>query len=63
MAAADDGRLLIDAGEVAELLGLTQRQVQALARRGELPCVRIGRWLKFRRESVERWVANREQER
>jgi excisionase family DNA binding protein len=38
---------LLDAGEVAELLGVTRRYVWRLARDGELPYVPLGKYRKF----------------
>jgi excisionase family DNA binding protein len=39
--------------EVCELLALPPSTVYDLARRGELPCARLGRTLRFVREDVE----------
>jgi excisionase family DNA binding protein len=55
-----NGRLLLDADEAAELLGVTRRHLYALTRDHGLPHVRIGRYLKFRREALERWVEEQE---
>ena len=53
-------RLLI-ADDVAALLGVSPAFVYALVRRGELPAVRVGdRYVRFRREAVEGWIAERE---
>jgi putative molybdopterin biosynthesis protein len=40
--------------EVAELLSLPKSTVYELARRGELPCARLGRTLRFVRDDIER---------
>jgi excisionase family DNA binding protein len=54
------GRLLA-AEEVADVLGVRATFVYALARRGELPTVRIGeRYVRFRPEALERWIADQE---
>jgi excisionase family DNA binding protein len=54
------GRLLA-AEEVAELLGVNATFVYALARRGDLPAVRIGeRYVRFRAQSLERWITEQE---
>ena len=47
---------LLDAGQVAELLGLKCSTVEDYARRGELPCVRLGRHPRFLRADVEAYV-------
>jgi excisionase family DNA binding protein len=54
-------RRLLTADEVAALLGVPRSFVYALARRGELPTVRIGeRYVRFREEALDRWIAQRE---
>ncbi len=42
------------AAEVALLLGLPKSTVYELARRGELPCARLGRTVRFLRDDIER---------
>jgi excisionase family DNA binding protein len=56
----ENGRLLLDADQAAELLGLTRKQIYKLAREHQIPHLKVGRYLKFRRESLEAWI--REQE-
>ena len=41
------------AAEVARLLALPKSTVYELARRGELPCARLGRTIRFLREDIE----------
>lgn len=41
------------AEEVAEVLRCTPRSVRNYARQGTLPCIRIGRLVRFRRADVE----------
>lgn len=54
------GRLL-GADDVAELLGVPRTFVYALARRGDLPVVRLGeRYVRFRAEALEEWIAEQE---
>jgi excisionase family DNA binding protein len=54
------GRLLA-AEDVAAILGVRSTFVYALARRGELPAVRIGeRYVRFRSEALERWILEQE---
>ncbi len=43
----------MNVAEVAALLGLPKSTVYDLARRGELPCARLGRTLRFVRDDVE----------
>jgi excisionase family DNA binding protein len=52
---------LLAAEDVADVLGVRATFVYALARRGELPTVRIGeRYVRFRTEALEQWIANQE---
>ena len=53
---------LLDETDVARLLGLTPRQVQKLAKRGDLPVVRLpGDELRFDPDDLRAWVAGRKQ--
>lgn len=52
-------RLLV-AAEVAEILGVSRRWVEDATRRGEIPSVRLGRFYRYRRESVAAWVEEAE---
>jgi excisionase family DNA binding protein len=45
---------IMTVSEVAELLSLPKSTVYELARRGELPCARLGRTLRFVRDDIER---------
>jgi len=47
--------LLSDA-QAADLLGLHAKTVQRLARTGELPAVRIGRYWRFRVSALNAWI-------
>jgi excisionase family DNA binding protein len=54
------GRLLT-ADEVAVVLGVPRTFVYSLARRGELPTVRIGeRYVRFRALALDRWISDQE---
>ena len=53
-------RALLDATEVAELLGVPTSWVYAEARAGRLPHVRIGRYRRFRRRTVDAWIVDHE---
>jgi excisionase family DNA binding protein len=52
---------LLTAEQAAELLTKKSRWLLAEARAGRFPCVRLGRSVRFRRESVERWIVEHEQ--
>lgn len=45
---------VMTAREVAEMLSLPLSTVYELARRGDLPCSRLGRAVRFLRDDVER---------
>jgi excisionase family DNA binding protein len=55
------GRLLT-AREVAELLNVPATWPLEQAREGRIPHVRLGRYVRFRREAVLAWVEQLEQE-
>ena len=47
---------LLTADEVAERLGVTKDWVWGQARAGRIPHVRLGRYRRFREESIEAWL-------
>lgn len=51
------GRLLT-AEEVAERLGVPARWPLAQARAGHMPCVRLGRYVRFDADDVDAWIAS-----
>jgi excisionase family DNA binding protein len=52
---------LLDAGEVAELLHVSRRWVEDAARSGTLPHLRLGKYVRFRRDAILAWTAAQEQ--
>jgi excisionase family DNA binding protein len=44
---------VMTASEVSDLLGVPKSTVYELARRGELPCARLGRTVRFVRYEIE----------
>jgi excisionase family DNA binding protein len=50
---------LLSADEAAELLGMHPKTLQALARAGAVPCVRMGKYWRFRASSLDAWFRNR----
>ncbi len=44
---------VMTAAEVATMLALPKSTIYELARRGELPCARLGRTIRFVRQDVE----------
>ena len=51
---------LLYAEDVAELLGVSKPWVYAEVRAGRVPHVRLGRYVRFRRESIEQWLRDLE---
>jgi excisionase family DNA binding protein len=55
------GARLLIADDVAGLLGVSPAFVYALVRRGDLPAVRVGgRYVRFRSQAVDEWIAAHE---
>ena len=55
------GEPLLTIREVAEFLHLDEKTVRRWAARGRIPCVRLGRALRFARGDVFRWVSARKE--
>lgn len=51
---------LLAACEVAELLSVPERWVREHTRSGAIPHVRLGRYVRYRREAVEAWLVEQE---
>jgi excisionase family DNA binding protein len=51
---------LLDAGDVAKILGVPKTWVYAETRAGRLPHVNVGRYRRYRRTTLEAWIADRE---
>lgn len=49
---------LLNAEAVAERLSVPKTWVYRAGREGIIPCVRMGRYMRFRREDVERFIAS-----
>jgi excisionase family DNA binding protein len=47
---------LLDDMQAGAMLGLHPKTLQRLARRGELPAVRIGRYWRYRASSLNTWI-------
>lgn len=59
LTAAGEDRLLT-ADEVAGLLHVTKGWVYEQTRRDCMPHIRLGRYVRFRRSAVERWISDLE---
>ena len=51
---------LLTAGDVAELLGVPKSWVYEQSRAGRIPTVTLGRYRRYRRESIEHWLSELE---
>jgi excisionase family DNA binding protein len=51
---------LLEPQEVADYLGMKVRWVYEEAKAGRLPHVRLGRYVRFRQESIDAWLEARE---
>lgn len=56
MASAPSPARLLEAEDVAGLLGMTTDWVYREVRAGRLPHIRLGRYVRFRRESIDAWL-------
>ena len=57
---AESRSRLLEADEVARYLGMRTDWVYREVRAGRLPHIRLGRAVRFRRESIEAWLESRE---
>lgn len=55
-----NGNQLLTAEELAERWQVSAAQVYRLAREGGVPSVRIGRYVRFRRDVIDRWESGEE---
>lgn len=53
--------MLVDVHEAARLLSVSPRYVQMLASDGTLPCVRLGRLIRFDPQDLARWIERQKQ--
>ena len=51
-----DPKPLLTAREVARLLRLHEKTVRRMIREGRLPCLRIGRSVRFVVDDIDRWL-------
>ena len=51
---------LLKVEEVADWLAVTPAWVHEMARTGEIPAIKLGRYWRFSRRSVQAWLTERE---
>jgi excisionase family DNA binding protein len=49
---------LVDSHEAAKLLGIHPKTLQRMARRGDVPAIRIGKFWRFRVSELDTWIAS-----
>jgi excisionase family DNA binding protein len=59
-ASTSEGDRLVDMDEVARVLGVPVAHARELGRRGELPVVNVGRYVRVRAGALAEWMALRE---
>jgi excisionase family DNA binding protein len=60
MSANGNGHRLLTAAEVADRLSVPTSWVYSASRSGDIPCVELGRYRRFREEAIDAWVRDRE---
>ena len=45
--------------DVAEMLSLSPMTVYRLAKKGEIPAIKVGRCWRFTKEAIERWLSGK----
>jgi excisionase family DNA binding protein len=53
----EESETLLEAKDVADWLGVKEDYVRDLGRRGEIPTVKIGKYVRFERDSIREWIA------
>ncbi len=49
---------LVDSQEAAKLLGIHPKTLQRMARRGDVPAIRIGKFWRFRVSELDTWITS-----
>jgi excisionase family DNA binding protein len=52
---------LLTADDVAAMLGIGKDWIYSETRAGRIPCVKLGRYYRYRPESVQKWITANEQ--
>lgn len=58
--ASQDYSLLLTARDTAKRLAISERHLHGLTRSGQLPCVRVGKCVRYNLETVQKWVRETE---
>ena len=49
---------LLKPEDIADMLGVSRKTVVVMAREQRLPCVRVGRLVRFDAKEIRRWIDN-----
>lgn len=52
--------ILVNSREAAKMLGISERKLFDLTKRGEIPSVKTGKSVRYRPESLRQWAETRE---
>jgi excisionase family DNA binding protein len=52
---------LLDAAELAQRWNVPTSWIREATRAGKIPCVRLGRYVRYRGETVDAWLKEQEQ--
>ncbi len=47
---------ILNSKQVGEILGLCAKVIERMARRGEIPAFKAGKFWRFRESDIERWI-------
>ena len=50
---------VMNVGEVAAYLRVSQATIYRLAQAGQMPCGKVGRAWRFRKEAIDRWISEK----
>ncbi len=56
---SESNGLLLTARQAARELAISERTLWGLTARGEIPCVRIGRAVRYSRSALVEWIAEK----
>ena len=52
-------KMVLTVIDVAEMLSLSPMTVYRLAKKGEIPAIKVGRCWRFTKEAIERWLSGK----
>lgn len=52
---------ILTSTQVAEILGINSKVIERMARRGEVPAFKVGKYWRYRESDIEAWVGSKVQ--